>query len=53
MIDYPNKARTDLFLRKPQVLSAQAAVKSAQAALKRAQRDLDNYDSPLAHHMMH
>ncbi|CAD2226302.1 Multidrug resistance protein [Pseudoalteromonas sp. 3J6] len=39
---FPNKARTDLFLRKPQVLSAQAAVKSAQAALKRAQRDLDN-----------
>lgn len=41
---FPNKARTDLFLRKPQVLSAQAAVKSAQAALKRAQRDLDNCD---------
>ncbi len=39
---FPNKARTDLFLRKPQVLSAQASVKSAQAALKRAQRDLDN-----------
>ncbi|WP_404341844.1 efflux RND transporter periplasmic adaptor subunit [Pseudoalteromonas mariniglutinosa] len=39
---YPDRARTDLFLRKPQVLSAQAAVKSAQAALKRAQRDLDN-----------
>ncbi|MBQ4799928.1 efflux RND transporter periplasmic adaptor subunit [Pseudoalteromonas sp. MMG006] len=39
---FPSKARTDLFLRKPQVLSAQAAVKSAQAALKRAQRDLDN-----------
>ncbi|MGY8837162.1 MAG: efflux RND transporter periplasmic adaptor subunit [Enterobacterales bacterium] len=39
---FPGKARTDLFLRKPQVLSAQASVKSAQAALKRAQRDLDN-----------
>ena len=39
---FPNKARTDLFLRKPQVLSAQSAVKSVQAALKRAQRDLDN-----------
>ncbi|MEM5479214.1 efflux RND transporter periplasmic adaptor subunit [Pseudoalteromonas fuliginea] len=41
---FPSKARTDLFLRKPQVLSAQASVKSAQAALKRAQRDLDNCD---------
>ncbi|TMO81503.1 efflux RND transporter periplasmic adaptor subunit [Pseudoalteromonas sp. S3776] len=41
---FPGKARTDLFLRKPQVLSAQAAVKSAQAALKRAQRDLENCD---------
>lgn len=41
---FPNKARTDLFLRKPQVLSAQATVKSAQAALKRAQRDLENCD---------
>jgi len=39
---FPSKARTDLFLRKPQVLSAQASVKSAKAALKRAQRDLDN-----------
>ena len=39
---FPSKARTDLFLRKPQVLSAQASVKSAQAGLKRAQRDLDN-----------
>ncbi|WP_394227343.1 efflux RND transporter periplasmic adaptor subunit [Pseudoalteromonas spongiae] len=37
---FPNKPRTDLFLRKPQVLSAQAQVKSAQAALMRAQRDL-------------
>ncbi len=41
---FPSKARTDLFLRKPQVLSAQASVKSAQAALKRSQRDLDNCD---------
>ncbi|MBB1402394.1 efflux RND transporter periplasmic adaptor subunit [Pseudoalteromonas sp. SG45-1] len=41
---FPSKARTDLFLRKPQVLSAQASVKSAQAALKRAQRDLGNCD---------
>ncbi|MBQ4834465.1 efflux RND transporter periplasmic adaptor subunit [Pseudoalteromonas sp. MMG010] len=39
---FPNKKHTDLFLRKPQVLSAQASVKSAQAALKRANRDLDN-----------
>jgi RND family efflux transporter MFP subunit len=39
---FPSKARTDLFLRKPQVLSANASVKSAQAALKRAQRDLEN-----------
>lgn len=37
---FPNKPRTDLFLRKPQVLSAQAQVKSAQAALMRAQREL-------------
>jgi membrane fusion protein, multidrug efflux system len=41
---FPSKTRTDLFLRKPQVLSAQAAVKSAQAALKRAERDLANCD---------
>ncbi|OCQ18767.1 efflux transporter periplasmic adaptor subunit [Pseudoalteromonas luteoviolacea] len=39
---FPNKKHTDLFLRKPQLLSANAAVKSAQAALSRAQRDLDN-----------
>ncbi|MGR5237167.1 efflux RND transporter periplasmic adaptor subunit [Vibrio alfacsensis] len=37
-----NKQVTDLYLRKPQVLSAQAQVKSAQAALKRAKRDLEN-----------
>ncbi|EOK5707566.1 efflux RND transporter periplasmic adaptor subunit [Vibrio parahaemolyticus] len=37
-----DKQVTDLYLRKPQVLSAQAQVKSAQAALKRANRDLEN-----------
>jgi len=36
----PNSRVTDLYLRKPQLLSAQAAVKSAQASLKLAQRDL-------------
>jgi RND family efflux transporter MFP subunit len=39
---FPSKKHTDLFLRKPQLLSAKAAVKSAKAALKRAKRDLDN-----------
>jgi RND family efflux transporter MFP subunit len=39
---FPSKKHTDLFLRKPQLMSAKAAVKSAQAGLKRAQRDLDN-----------
>ncbi|TQF72501.1 efflux RND transporter periplasmic adaptor subunit [Pseudoalteromonas luteoviolacea] len=39
---FPSKKHTDLFLRKPQLLSAKAAVKSAKAALSRAQRDLDN-----------
>lgn len=33
---------TDLYLRKPQLLTAQANVKSAEAQLKIAQRDLDN-----------
>ena len=33
---------TDLYLRKPQLLSAQAAVKSAEAMLRIAKRDLDN-----------
>ena len=33
---------TDLYLRKPQVLTAKANVKSAMAQLKIAQRDLDN-----------
>ncbi|NNG42559.1 efflux RND transporter periplasmic adaptor subunit [Pseudoalteromonas sp. NEC-BIFX-2020_002] len=41
---FPGKVRTALFLREPQVLSAQASVKSAQARLKRAERDLDNCD---------
>ncbi len=40
----PGVKRSELFLRKPQVLSAQAALKSAEAALKRALRDLDNCD---------
>lgn len=33
---------SDLYLRKPQMLSAQASVKSAQARIKIAQRDLEN-----------
>lgn len=33
---------SDLYLRKPQVLSAQAQVKSAEARLRIAQRDMDN-----------
>ncbi len=33
---------SDLYLRKPQMLSVQASVKSAQARLKIAQRDIDN-----------
>ncbi|MCG7536061.1 efflux RND transporter periplasmic adaptor subunit [Pseudoalteromonas sp. OOF1S-7] len=41
---FPNKKHTDLFLRKPQVMSAKAAVKSAKAALMRARRDLENCD---------
>lgn len=36
------KKVSDLYLRKPQLLSAQASLKSAQARLKIAQRDLDN-----------
>ena len=40
----PGKKYTDLFLRKPQVMSAKAGVKSAQAALRIAKRDLDNCD---------
>ncbi|OUL56206.1 efflux RND transporter periplasmic adaptor subunit [Pseudoalteromonas ulvae] len=38
----PNLTHSDLYLRKPQILSAQAAVKSAEANLKRAERDLEN-----------
>ncbi|BFT30858.1 efflux RND transporter periplasmic adaptor subunit [Alteromonas sp. D210916BOD_24] len=38
----PDARVTDLYLRKPQVMSAQAGVKSAQAQLKIAQRDLEN-----------
>ena len=38
----PDARVTDLYLRKPQVMSAQAAVKSAEAQLKIAARDLDN-----------
>lgn len=40
----PSASVSDLYLRKPQMLSAQAAVKSAEAQLKIAQRDLDNCD---------
>jgi RND family efflux transporter MFP subunit len=36
----PNSMPSDLYLRKPQLLSANAALKSAEARLKRAQRDL-------------
>lgn len=35
---------TDLYLRKPQLLSAQAALKSAEAQLRIAKRDLANCD---------
>ncbi len=38
----PKAKVTDLYLRKPQVLSAQAAMKSAQAQVKIAKRDLAN-----------
>ncbi|MFC0119209.1 efflux RND transporter periplasmic adaptor subunit [Pseudoalteromonas xiamenensis] len=41
---FPDKKHTDLFLRKPQVMSAEAAVKSAKAGLQRARRDLANCD---------
>jgi membrane fusion protein, multidrug efflux system len=40
----PASKVTDLYLRKPQLLSAQAKVKSAEAGLKIAQRNLDNCD---------
>ncbi|WP_038175994.1 MULTISPECIES: efflux RND transporter periplasmic adaptor subunit [Vibrio] len=38
----PKNQVTDLYLRKPQLLSAEAQLKSAQASLKRAKRDLAN-----------
>ncbi|MDC8831787.1 efflux RND transporter periplasmic adaptor subunit [Alteromonas gilva] len=38
----PEARVTDLYLRKPQILSAQAALKAAQAQIKIAQRDLAN-----------
>ena len=38
----PNARVTDLYLRKPQVMSAKAALKSAQAQLKIAKRDFEN-----------
>jgi len=38
----PASRVTDLYLRKPQLLSAEAAVKSAKAMLRAAQRDLAN-----------
>lgn len=38
----PQNQVTDLYLRKPQLLSAEAQLKSAQASLKRAKRDLAN-----------
>ena len=38
----PKSQVSDLYLRKPQVLSARAAVSSAEAAVKLAQRDLRN-----------
>lgn len=40
----PANQVSDLYLRKPQVLSAQAQLKSAQAAYRIAQRDLSNCD---------
>ena len=39
-----NRKVSDLYLRKPQVMSAKAKVKSAKARLKIAQRDLNNCD---------
>lgn len=38
----PDSRVTDLYLRKPQVMSAEAAVKSAEAQLRIAKRDLQN-----------
>jgi RND family efflux transporter MFP subunit len=39
-----NSKPSDLYLRKPQLLSANAELKSAEALLKRAERDLANCD---------
>ena len=38
----PKSQVTELYLRKPQLLSAEAKVKSSLADLKRARRDLEN-----------
>lgn len=38
----PKNQVSDLYLRKPQVLSAQAQLKSAQASLRMARKDLDS-----------
>lgn len=38
----PSQQVSDLYLRKPQLLSANASLKSAKARLRIAQRDLDN-----------
>ena len=38
----PNERVSDLYLRKPQVMSAEAAVKLAEASVKLAERDLAN-----------
>ena len=40
----PKAKVTDLYLRKPQLLSAQASLKSSQAKVKIAERDLENCD---------
>ncbi len=40
----PSRKVTDLYLRKPQLLSAKASLKSAQARLKVAKRDLEFCD---------
>ncbi len=40
----PKSKVSDLYLRKPQLMSAKAALKSAQSKLKIAQRDVENCD---------
>ncbi|PKH85425.1 efflux RND transporter periplasmic adaptor subunit [Colwellia sp. Bg11-28] len=42
--DSPNIKHSDLYLRRPQVLSARAEVKSAQAKLNQAHRNLEKCD---------